>query len=60
MAKKKKSTAPKKGKASDAQKALDGLENGVKALNLHIKTLKKLKGHGFLSGDPSDGHTFTS
>jgi hypothetical protein len=57
---KKKSTAPKKGKVSDAEKALAGLEKTAKELNLHIKVLKKVKGHGFLSGGTRDGHTFTS
>jgi hypothetical protein len=60
MATKKKSAAKKKVKADEFDQALNGLENAVKELNLSIKKIKQLKGHGFVSGGPTGGHGFTS
>jgi hypothetical protein len=60
MAKKKKSAAKKKAKGDELEQALNGLEKAVEELNLSIKTIRELKGHGFLSGGTTDGHGFTS
>jgi hypothetical protein len=60
MAAKKKSTK----KAPDAKKSLDGMEKATKALQLHIKELRKSLGHPFHErgahfGGAAQGHRFT-